>query len=1043
MNAHLIFKSGSGINSVIAIFFSAITLFGFEVQAQNHEWVGVFSGASSVQGNAVVTDASGNVYTTGVFQGTADFDPGAGEMLLTSAGNTDIFITMLNASGELQWARKVGGTSADEGLAIRLDASGNVLISGRFLGTVDFDPGALTANLTASSTDIFVLKLNTSGNYVWAKRWGSNLASGHIGLAVDASDNVYTGGSFVNTIDLDPGAAVVNVTSGASNTTHTFLVKLDASGNYVTGKRLGTPSFASVNSSVLETDASFNVFIAGYYDTSNASFVDFDPDAGVANLSTTSGFFVAKYNSSLAYVSVAEAPPVSMTDLHLDASGNILATGTFAGTKDFDPGIGETNLVSSGSQDAYAFKLNSSYQLQWAKNFGGTVDDQGFTITTDGTGNVYVGGHFFGTSMMDFDPGIGTVTLPFGPNGYDGFILKLNASGEYQWAQSIYGASVNGWDKVNGVFVDGSNKVYSTGFFTAGTVDFNPGPGADNKTATNSDAFVLKWNQSALSAQTITFNPLAAKVFGDAPFALTATASSGLTVSYASSNTAVATVSGATVTIVGAGSTTITASQAGNANYNAATSVPQTLTVNKASQTITFAALPAKTFGDAPFALGATASSGLTVSYASSNTAVATVSGNTVTIVGVGSTTITASQAGNTNYHAATSVPQTLTVTSPDVSAPTVSSFSPANNSTDVAVDANLVATFSEPVALVNTKIIQIVRYPELTLHEQYTLPSANVQVSGSTLTINPTNNLLNSAAYYVYIGSDAITDAAGNPFAGIVSNGIWQFNTVSAGDVTPPAISSLSPADNATGVAVSSTLVVTFSENVVANSGIISIRQVADNSLHSSYNVNGGVTITDNTLTLVPSFDLDANTEYYIDLGAGIVKDAAGNLFAGLNGNPNWTFTTQQSVVSSINYTPNNGSSGISVAANLSITFSENINISTGSISFHYVSNGATITSLSNYDPGTMSITGSSITFDLPNDLPANTEVYVNVTSGYLRSAANSQKIWPGIQDNTSWRFTTGKINQTITFGALPLKTFGNAPFALSATSSFFGTVR
>ena len=386
MNAHLIFKSGSGINSVIAIFFSAITLFGFEVQAQNHEWVGVFSGASSVQGNAVVTDASGNVYTTGVFQGTADFDPGAGETLLTSAGNTDIFITMLNASGELQWARKVGGTSADEGLAIRLDASGNVLISGRFLGTVDFDPGASTANLTASSTDIFVLKLNSSGNYVWAKRWGSNLASGHIGLAVDASDNVYTGGSFVNILDLDPGAGVMNVNSGASNTTHTFLVKLDASGNYVTGKRLGTPSFASVNSSVFETDASFNVFIAGYYDTSNASFVDFDPDAGVANLSTTSGFFVAKYNSSLAYVSVAEAPPVSMTDLHLDASGNILATGTFAGTKDFDPGIGETNLVSSGSQDAYAFKLNSSYQLQWAKNFGGTVDDQGFTITTDGTG---------------------------------------------------------------------------------------------------------------------------------------------------------------------------------------------------------------------------------------------------------------------------------------------------------------------------------------------------------------------------------------------------------------------------------------------------------------------------------------------------------------------------------------------------------------------------------------------------------------------------------------------------------------------------------
>jgi Secretion system C-terminal sorting domain len=162
--------------------------------------------------------------------------------------------------------------------------------------------------------------------------------------------------------------------------------------------------------------------------------------------------------------------------------------------------------------------------------------------------------------------------------------------------------------------------------------------------------------------QTITFNALSARIFGDAPFALLASASSSLPVSYASSNTSVATVSGNTVTIVGAGTTIITASQAGNNSYNVATNVAQTLTVGKANQTITFNALPARTFGDAPFALSASASSSLPVSYASSNTSVATVSGNTVTIVGVGSTTITASQAGNSNYNAATDVTQVLTV---------------------------------------------------------------------------------------------------------------------------------------------------------------------------------------------------------------------------------------------------------------------------------------------------------------------------------------------------------------------------------------------
>jgi hypothetical protein len=169
----------------------------------------------------------------------------------------------------------------------------------------------------------------------------------------------------------------------------------------------------------------------------------------------------------------------------------------------------------------------------------------------------------------------------------------------------------------------------------------------------------------AKASQTITFAPLAAKTVGDAPFPLTATASSGLLVSYGSSNPAVATAIGSTVTIVGSGTTTITASQSGNSNYLAAADVPQGLLVNPAtntSQTITFAALPPKTFGDAPFALTATASSGLPVSYANSNPNVATINGDTVTIVGAGATNITASQPGNATYAAALDVVRTLTV---------------------------------------------------------------------------------------------------------------------------------------------------------------------------------------------------------------------------------------------------------------------------------------------------------------------------------------------------------------------------------------------
>jgi gliding motility-associated-like protein len=166
--------------------------------------------------------------------------------------------------------------------------------------------------------------------------------------------------------------------------------------------------------------------------------------------------------------------------------------------------------------------------------------------------------------------------------------------------------------------------------------------------------------------QTITFNALASKTYGDADFTLTASSSSGLAISYSGDNNSVATVTGNLVHIVGAGSVIITASQAGNSNYNPATDVLQTLTVSKADQTITFGSLPAKTFGDGDFSLTASASSGLSVSFSGNNNSVATVTGNLVHIVAAGSVIITASQTGNANYNAAPDVHQPLTVNKAD-----------------------------------------------------------------------------------------------------------------------------------------------------------------------------------------------------------------------------------------------------------------------------------------------------------------------------------------------------------------------------------------
>jgi hypothetical protein len=183
----------------------------------------------------------------------------------------------------------------------------------------------------------------------------------------------------------------------------------------------------------------------------------------------------------------------------------------------------------------------------------------------------------------------------------------------------------------------------------------------DDVTVTEEVGAVAKQDQTISGLSDIS------KTTIDVDFELSATASSSLAVSYTSSNTEVATISGSTVHIVGAGTTVITASQAGNDDYNAAPDVTATLTVNaapvvKQDQTITGLVLLTKRVGDESFELTATASSGLPVSYTSSNAAVATISGSTVTIVGAGETTITASQAGNDEWNPAPDVTATLTV---------------------------------------------------------------------------------------------------------------------------------------------------------------------------------------------------------------------------------------------------------------------------------------------------------------------------------------------------------------------------------------------
>ncbi|MBC8053540.1 MAG: T9SS type A sorting domain-containing protein [Sphingobacteriaceae bacterium] len=171
--------------------------------------------------------------------------------------------------------------------------------------------------------------------------------------------------------------------------------------------------------------------------------------------------------------------------------------------------------------------------------------------------------------------------------------------------------------------------------------------------------------------QSITFNAIAEKTIGDEDFDAAALASSGLPVSYSSSDTSVATIVNGKVHVLAAGTSVITASQGGDATYTAAASVSQTLTVIKKSQSITFTPIPSKVYGEPDFPIEANASSGLPVTFSSTNPSVATVSNGVIQINGIGSTIISASQAGNDSYSAAPGVSQYFVVVA-DTIAPTM-----------------------------------------------------------------------------------------------------------------------------------------------------------------------------------------------------------------------------------------------------------------------------------------------------------------------------------------------------------------------------------
>lgn len=403
-------------------------------------WARRMGGSATDWAFSIALDVSGNVYITGRFQGTADFDPGPAVFNLSSAGNFDIFVSKLDTAGNFMWARRMGGSGDDRGYFIALDASGNIYTAGYFSGTSDFNPDPLTAfNLiSVGSSDIFVSKLDVDGNFVWARRMGGSVTDWALYMTLDLSGNIYTTGRFQGTADFDPGPGIFNLVSGGNF--DIYVSKLDTAGNFVWAKQMGGSGYEG--GYAIASDTLGNIYITGEFEGT----ADFDPGPGVFNLAAMGMYdtYVCKLDTAGNFLWAKQiggdvnALPYCIV---MDASGKMYITGSFQGTVDFDPGPDVFNMTSAGSYDIFICQLDTSGSFAWARQVGGGGWDDGLFITLDTAGNVYLTGVF--SETVDFDPGQGVYHLTSAGN-WDAFILRLSpctdpAAG---FSFSLQGASV-------------------------------------------------------------------------------------------------------------------------------------------------------------------------------------------------------------------------------------------------------------------------------------------------------------------------------------------------------------------------------------------------------------------------------------------------------------------------------------------------------------------------------------------------------------------------------------------------------------------------
>ena len=342
------------------------------------------SSGSSAAAYSGAVDGSSNIVVTGYFSGSVDFGGGS----LSSAGLNDIFIAKYSSTGAYLWAKRIGGLSNDLAYSITTDTNNNIIVTGYFVGSVDFGGGSLTSSGVA---DIFIAKYSPTGAHLWSKRLGGSGSDISKSIATDSGGDVVVTGTFQGTVDFGGGS----LTSAGSK--DIFVAKYSSAGAYIWSR-----SFGSSND-----DYAYGVAVDGYGNVILTGTFIGTIDFGGGPMSPAGGgdIFLAKYSSTGQYIWAKHFGATSIyasiaNAVATDANGNIALTGSILGNINFGSGY----LFSNGTYDILLAKFSPDGVNLWSKRFGGDYDDHGNAVAVDDiSGNVYMVGDF--TASVDFGGG--------------------------------------------------------------------------------------------------------------------------------------------------------------------------------------------------------------------------------------------------------------------------------------------------------------------------------------------------------------------------------------------------------------------------------------------------------------------------------------------------------------------------------------------------------------------------------------------------------------------------------------------------------------